>query len=106
MFYMHKNIFLYFLGVTLFIMGCQKKTDQIFDKSPDERLAEALAGYQQTLMNAPNGWKMVVIPKGLASQGIDVGGFYYYVKFIDSNRVVMLSDFDVNTAGTPKESGY
>ena len=102
---MLKNNFLFVLAIFVFA-GCQKKTDEIFDKSPDERLTEALDAYQQALVGAPNGWKLVVYPKGLESQDIEVGGFSFYLKFAQGNRVTMVSDFDSATAATPKESGY
>lgn len=103
---MFKNNFLYSIACFILLAGCQKKTDEIFDKSPDQRLTEALAAWQQTLVGAPNGWKFVVFPKGLKSQNIEVGGFSFYMKFTDANRVTMVSDFDTTTGATPKESGY
>ncbi len=99
-----KNIFT-FIICALLLAGCTKKTDEIFDKSVDERLSEALANFQNTLTSAP-GWKLFVYPKGLESQDIKVGGFTYYVKFTNNNRVTMVSDFATNIAATPKESGY
>lgn len=103
---MFKNSFLFFLAAAVIFAGCQKKTDEIFDKTPDERLAESLAAYQQALVGAPNGWKVVITPKGLESQDIEVGGFSFYMKFTDANRVTMFSDFDTATGASPKESGY
>ena len=103
---MLKNRLLYILTSAILFAGCDKKTDEIFDKSPDQRLSEALAAYQQALVSAPNGWKVYIFPKGLESQSIQVGGFSYYMKFTDANRVTMVSDFDTTTASVPKESGY
>ena len=81
------------MSFTIIFAGCEKKTDEIFDKTPDERLVEALANYQQALVGAPNGWKVMIFPKGLASQDIEVGGFSFYMKFTNANRVTMFSDF-------------
>jgi hypothetical protein len=103
---MFKNRFLFFISFAMIIAGCQKKTDEIFDKTPDQRLTEALTAYQQALVGAPNGWKLVILPKGLKSQDIEVGGFSFYMKFTDANRVTMVSDFDSASAATLKESGY
>jgi hypothetical protein len=103
---MFKNSFLYILALVVFFAGCQKKTDEVFDKTPDERLAEALAAYQQALVSAPNGWKVVITPKGLESEDIKVGAFSFYMKFTDANRVTMYSDFDSASGAAPKESGY
>jgi hypothetical protein len=103
---MFKNRFLFLISFAIVIAGCQKKTDEIFDKTSDQRLTEALAAYQQALVGAPNGWKVVILPKGLKSQDIEVGGFSFYMKFTDANRVTMVSDFDSASAATIKESGY
>jgi hypothetical protein len=103
---MLKNGILYILAIAMIFAGCQKKAGDVFDKSPDQRLSDALTAYQQALAGAPNGWKVMIFPKGLEKQDIKVGGFYYYMKFTNDNRVTMVSDFDSTTASTPKESGY
>ena len=103
---MFKNSFLYILAMVVFFAGCEKKTDEVFDRTPDQRLAESLAAYQQALVGAPNGWKVVITPKGLESQDIRVGAFSFYMKFTDANRVTMFSDFDSASGAAPKESGY
>lgn len=99
-----KNIFTFITAALLFA-GCTKKTDEIFDNSVDERLSESLANYQTALTSAP-GWKLFVYPKGLEAQDLKVGGFTYYVRFTNNNRVTMVSDFSTAIAATPKESGY
>ncbi|HUQ64850.1 MAG TPA: DUF4302 domain-containing protein, partial [Flavitalea sp.] len=43
---------------------------------------------------------------GIPSLDVEVGGLTYYVTFPDSNRTVMVSDFNVETANVPKESGW
>lgn len=101
-----KHTLLLLVLFTAFITGCEKKTDEIFEKSADERIQESLAAYQQALVNATYGWKLTIFPKGLQSQGINVGGFSFYMRFTNDNRVTMFSDFSKETAGTPKESGY
>lgn len=99
-----KYLFLHIVALAFFA-GCTKKTDNLFDKTADERLNDALTGYQTALTGAP-GWKMFVYPKGLEKENIKVGGLTYYLRFSNSNRVTMVSDFDAAIAGTPKESGY
>src|SRR5687768_9316933 len=96
--YMLKNTFLFMLAIVVAFTGCQRKADEIFDKSPDQRLTEDLAAYQQALVGAPNGWKFIVYPKAQESEDIEVGGFSFYMKFTDANRVTMVSDFDSATA--------
>ena len=104
-----KYIFTVTLLSVLFI-GCTKKTDEIFDRSVDERLTDALTALQ-TKLTTGAGWKLFVYPKGLeGDQDIKVGGLTYYVKFTNANRVTMVSDFAPNKvpalAAAPKESGY
>jgi hypothetical protein len=104
-FNMKKNI-LSIIFCVLTLISCTKKSDLIFDKTVDERLAETLTNIQAALSGAP-GWKLFVYPKGLEeSQDIKVGGLTYYVKFTNDNRVTMVSDFLTSIAATPKESGY
>ena len=89
----------------LFLSGCTKKTAEIFDNTVDERLTTTLTNYQNYLTAAP-GWKLFVYPKGLEAQDITVGGLTYYLKFSNTNRVTMVSDFNSAISASPKESGY
>ncbi len=91
--------------LTLLVAGCTKSVDPVFPETPDERLQKTLTAYRSKLIQAP-GWKLFVYPSGLASQDIEVGGLAYYLRFPDSNRVSMVSDFRLETAQSPKESGY
>jgi hypothetical protein len=86
--------------------GCQKKADYLLGKTPDERLAEALSQYQDVLIKAPYGWKVVVFAKGLESTFNVSSAFSYYMKFNDTSFVTMYSDFDTLTASVAKTSGY
>lgn len=95
----------YILIIALTVAGCTKKTDDLFDKPSDQRVKEAIDNYRKTLMDAP-GWKLFVYPQGLQSQDIEVGGLTYYVTFPDSNRTVMVSDFNFVMAGVPAESSW
>ncbi len=92
--------------MALLVAGCQKKADYLLGKTPDERLAEALAKYQDVLVKAPYGWKVVVYAKGLESTFKISSAFSYYMKFNDSNFVTMYSDFDTLTSSVAKTSGY
>jgi Domain of unknown function (DUF4302) len=100
-----KKLLIYMLPLFLGLAGCTKKTDLLFDGTADERLTKALDGFQTALSTAP-GWKLFVYPKGLESQGINVGGLTYYMKFTADNRVTMISDFTQSMADTAKESSY
>jgi hypothetical protein len=94
-----KKILVIILFAIVTFSSCQKDDEPLFNKSPDERLNEALAGYQSQLTSATDGWKGFVYPK--------TGGVYsFYFKFNNANRVSMLSSFDSASAVTVKESSY
>jgi hypothetical protein len=93
------------LILAVLFSSCVKEVDPVFPEPPDVRLQRTLTAYRTAMIQAP-GWKMFVYPEGLQSQDIEVGGLTYYLRFPDSNRVSMISDFRPDMAATPKESGY
>lgn len=94
-----KQLLIYSLLLMGLFTACKKDNDRIFDESPDQRLKEKLAEYQEQLSGAPYGWKAFVYPAG--------GGAYsFYFKFNNANRVQMYSDFDPTSASTLEESSY
>src|SRR5215216_4660860 len=97
---MRKIILLAFIIAVAF-SACRKYDDHIFDKSPDERINEAIASYQSTLTGAANGWKAFI--KTDSGKG---STYSFYFKFSTDNRVKMYSDFDSTSAVTPQESSY
>lgn len=96
---------LYILAVGMLLAGCKKETPDLFEQTPDERLQEALDKFSAALYEGL-GWKLFVYPKGLESQDIEVGGLTYYLRFPDSNRVTMVSDFTIDMAAVAEESGF
>jgi hypothetical protein len=95
---MKKTLAIILLVIAAFT-GCKKDDQSLFNKSPDDRLNEAIAAYQAKLTDAPDGWKGFVYPKS--------GGVYsFYFKFDNANRVKMLSSFDSASAVNLKESSY
>ncbi|THU39918.1 DUF4302 domain-containing protein [Niastella caeni] len=95
---MNKNLIYFLLAIT-FIASCRKDDDNVFDKSPDERLNETLKNYQAAITGSPYGWNANMITG-------DGGSYRFYFSFNDSNRVQMYSDFDSTTATVIKESSY
>ncbi len=95
-----KKYIIYF-AVVLFLFSCKRENDRIFDKSPDERINEAMAAYESQLSSAQNGWKAV-----LRTNGGNGSVHSFFFKFNGANRVNMLSDFDSLSAVTMKESSY
>ena len=96
-----RKITLYILAATIGFYGCNKKSDNAFSASPDERINDTLAAYQSALTGAQYGWKGLIYPTGLKG---GVVGFYF--KFSDNNRVEMFSDFDATSAVTPMTASY
>jgi hypothetical protein len=95
---MNKNILFIIFAISL-LASCRKDDDNVFDKSPDERLNETLVQYQAALSASTTGWN--------ANLRTGDGGLYrFYFSFNDKNRVQMYSDFDTATAGTVRESSY
>src|SRR3569833_955464 len=108
-----KRLIIYMLAaVTLVGAGCKKTYDDtVGGKTADQRITEALAAYQKKLLGSTNGWIFMESTTGVAyNQGVSQTGpaivLAYYMNFVDSNNVQMISDFDVSMAGTPKTSGY
>ncbi|HEY8897454.1 MAG TPA: DUF4302 domain-containing protein [Niastella sp.] len=95
-----KKSFIYIVAAAIGFWGCNKHEDA-FDKSPDERVNEALATYQKALTASQYGWKGLIYPAGLEG-----GVVAFYFKFDDANRVEMFSDFDSASAVTPMTASY
>ena len=96
-----KKILSYILTITVLTnYGCNKHED-VFDKSPDARVNEALATYQKALTASQYGWKGLIYPAGLEG-----GVVAFYFKFDEANRVEMFSDFDSASAVTPMTASY
>jgi len=96
-----KRYLIYLLLIAAAFSACKKEDDPIFDKSPDERLNETLAKYQDAMVGAPYGWKLLVYPSGVPNSV-----FSFYCRFNDANRVTMFSDFNATTSVELKESSY
>ncbi|MGO4293984.1 DUF4302 domain-containing protein [Chitinophaga sp. RAB17] len=96
-----KNNLICLLFIMTGMFACKKETDPVFDKSPDERINEALSHYQQVLTSAPYGWRALVYPAGVPGS---VYGFYF--SFSDANRVQMFSDFTATSTNAVKESSW
>jgi hypothetical protein len=107
-----KRTLFYILAVMTVGAGCRKTVDDtIGGLTPDQRISAALAAYQKKLTGAPYGWIFLERTTGTAyNQGVSQTGpqitLAYYMQFVDSNNVLMISDFDTSMAARPKTSGY
>src|SRR5687768_13827897 len=73
--------------VMTLLLSCDSNYETIFKDSPDERVQQALNGYNTLLMDAPNGWR------GMLYTGAGAGYFYYF-QFNTDGKVIMVSDFN------------
>ncbi|HSC37724.1 MAG TPA: DUF4302 domain-containing protein, partial [Chitinophagaceae bacterium] len=97
---MKKIAILYFIVASVVVGSC-KKDKTVFSETADERLNKVLTAYQDTLINAPYGWKGFIFPSGQPN-----GVFGFYFKFKAANRVEMFSDFDSLSNVTVMESSW
>lgn len=84
-----KKIIILISAVLLALTSCMQYEDTYYDKSPDDRLIEAIEEYTDIILSAPNGWFLTV------NTGVS-GGYRHWVSFSANNRVVMLSDLDAS----------
>jgi hypothetical protein len=96
-----RKILLYIIAATIVICSCNKKHDNAFSESPDDRINATLLADSAALVGAQYGWKGLIYPAGLKG---GVVGFYF--KFSANNRVEMFSDFDATSAFTPMTASY
>ncbi|PZP49848.1 MAG: hypothetical protein DI598_06895 [Pseudopedobacter saltans] len=94
-----KKIFgiLIVIAAMLSLGSCTKEASRVFDQSPQERMSDTIDYLRSAFMGAPNGW-VAYTPTFYA------GGFGYFMKFGDSMKVTMFSDYSTAFASTPKTS--
>jgi hypothetical protein len=80
-------IWMLFIGFT----SCKNDDDvAIFEKTADERVAEAIANLKQELIAPANGWRLKYRPED------ESGSFYVLLDFNDDNTVNIKSDLGFN----------
>lgn len=77
---------LYTVGILLALVSCNEDEVNVFDKTADERAAEAIANLKQELVAPANGWRVKYKPQEGA------GSFYVLMDFDENNKVVIQSD--------------
>lgn len=75
-----------FLGLFLFLLACGEDDINVFEKTADERAAEAIASLKQDLVAPADGWKIRYKPE----EGS--GSFYVLLDFNEDNKVIIRSD--------------
>jgi hypothetical protein len=97
------NKSLLYIGLFLMIAfaACKKEDSHPFNQSPLDRMQAVLDSDQAAFVNAPYGWRAVVFPDSGKS-----GGYTFYWKFTNTNRITMLSDLAPSTLDQSYESSY
>lgn len=91
---------IYILIAFLFV-ACQKEaTEYVFDKKPEERMAERNQELRSKLVSSADGWKVFIRTSAKGS------GYGFYMKFNQDETVTMYSDWNNATATTSKTSTY
>lgn len=83
---MKKLISLTWFCSVLLLAGCKDDDINKFDKSADERIAEAIAGLKSKLTAPSNGWKLLYNPED------GYGSFLVLLDFQDDNKVTIKTD--------------
>lgn len=68
------------------LFGCADKDERLFEDSPDERIAKAIAALKSDLVAPENGWRLEYRPQSSS------GRFYTILDFNDDNTVTIKSD--------------
>jgi len=77
---------LYTIAMMLALLSCEEDDVNVFDKTADERAAEAIANLKQELVAPANGWRIKYKPE----EGS--GSYYVLMDFDENNTVIIKSD--------------
>lgn len=85
-----KNLF-YTIGILLLgLVSCKDDDINLFEKTADERAAEAIATLKQDLVSPPNGWRIKYKPEDGS------GSYYVLMDFDENNKVNIKTDLGAN----------
>ena len=91
-----KNRFLIITYLTTSLLAeCAHDTEDLFDKSADERITESLKVYCELLTAQTNGWTVEYYPERTQKYG----GFNLYFRF-EGNHVTVQSEIDPDVSAT------
>ena len=72
------------------LISCKEDDVNLFDKTADERVADAIAALKQDLIAPPNGWKIKYKPE------TEAGSYYVLMDFDENNKVNIKTDLGAN----------
>jgi hypothetical protein len=87
--------------VIILLVSCDDDNINVFDKTADERAAEAIAALKANLIAPPHGWKVSYRP-------VDNGGSYFvFMTFDANNKVTIETDLGANNGEFQQQTiGY
>ncbi len=98
---MKNNIVYILIAAVCLFTACKKQgVESVFDKLPEERMAERNQELRTKLTENKDGWKAFL------RTSANGGGYGFYVKFNPDETLTMYSDWDDNSAVTGKNSTY
>ena len=77
---------IYTIAMVLALVSCREDETLIFEKTADERAAEAIANLKQELVAPANGWRIKYTPQDGA------GSYHVLLDFNEDNKVTIQSD--------------
>jgi hypothetical protein len=77
---------IYTIAILFALISCKDDDVNLFDKTADERAAEAISNLKQELISPPNGWKVEYTPQDGS------GSYYVLMRFNENNKVVIQTD--------------
>jgi hypothetical protein len=81
---------IYTVGILLTLISCGEDEINLFDKTADERAAEAISALKQDLVAPANGWIVTYKPEE------ESGSFYVLMDFDENNKVIIKTDLGAN----------
>ncbi len=82
---------LYIIGMLpILFTSCKEEEINLFEKTADERVAEAIGTLKQDLIAPPNGWKLKYTPEAGG------GSFYVLLDFNENDKVTIKTDLGSN----------
>src|SRR5690349_3783495 len=81
-----KKVIYTLIGAALALAACHDDDVNVFNKTADERAADAIASLKQDLVGPANGWMIKYQPQEGA------GSYYVLLDFNENDKVVIKSD--------------
>ncbi len=85
-----RKIYYTIIGLVILLTSCKDDTERLFDKTADERAADAIQNLKDELTAPANGWRLKYQPEE------ESGSYWLVIHFLEDDKVVIQSDLDAN----------